>query len=215
MSGTKKFNTLTLKSKIDLIKCHEEQKVSVKLLVDQFKCGKTQVYEILKNKDKIKSKWTDGNHHGDIKRKARKTGNEEINKILYQWFLDARTRNLPVSGPILQEQAKLIAQRLGKEDFKASNGWLESFRTRHNITLKKICGEAKDVNIATVDDWKLKLRELIEDYAPENVGNCDETGLFFKALPSKTLTLKNEKCVGGKLPKERLTVLLCASPTEH
>lgn len=36
---------------------------------------------------------------------------------------------------------------------------------------------------------------------------------FFRALPNKTLSLKSEKCVGGKLAKERLTVLFCASMT--
>lgn len=48
-------------------------------------------------------------------------------------------------------------------------------------------------------------------YQPEDVYNCDETGLFFRALPDKTLALKTEKCSGGKLSKERLTVLHCVS----
>ena len=48
-------NNTSLKLKIDLIKCYEENKVSAKQLVQKFKCGKTHVYEILKNKDKIKS----------------------------------------------------------------------------------------------------------------------------------------------------------------
>lgn len=196
----KKLNTLTLKSKVELIKCHEEQNMSVKLLIDKYKCSKTQVYDILKNKDKIKSTWLSGNLPAYAQRKSRKTGNEEINKILYQWFSDNRARNLPISGPMLQEQAKQIAQRLGKTDFKASNGWLESFRSRHEISFKQICGEAKDVNISTVDEWKLKLKDLIKDFSPRDIGNCDETGLFFRALPNKTLSLKNEKCVGGKLP---------------
>ena len=41
--------------------------------------------------------------------------------------------------------------------------------------------------------------------------NADETGLFFKSLPNKTLAAKDDKCIGGKLSKERLTVLLCAN----
>lgn len=32
-------------------------------------------------------------------------------------------------------------------------------------------------------------------------------------MPNKTFTLKHEKCVGGNLSKERLTVLLCANMT--
>lgn len=50
---------------------------------------------------------------------------------------------------------------------------------------------------------------IIDGYEPENIANGDETGLFFRALPNKSLCLKGEKCSGGKLCKERLTVFLC------
>ena len=39
----------------------------------------------------------------------------------------------------------------------------------------------------------------------KKIFNFDETGLFFRALPTKTMTLKSEKCTGGKISKERLT----------
>ncbi|XP_066248092.1 tigger transposable element-derived protein 6-like [Euwallacea similis] len=40
-----------------------------------------------------------------------------------------------------------------------------------------------------------------------HIFNADETGLFFRTLPDKTLTFKREKCTDGKLSKERLTIL--------
>ncbi|KAI4472174.1 hypothetical protein MML48_1g05654 [Holotrichia oblita] len=104
-----------------------------------------------------------------------------------------------------QTQAKIIAKRLQKNDFKASNGWLECFRKRHGISHKHICGEAKDVNNETVEEWKNKLQDIIKGYEPCDIANCDETGLLFRALPSKTLALKSDKCIGGKQSKERLT----------
>jgi hypothetical protein len=102
---------------------------------------------------------------------------------------------------------KIIAQRLKMDSFKASNGWMESFRTRHEIRFKQICGEAKDVDLTIVENWMQKLPEIIQGYEPKNIAN--ETGLFFRALPSKTMTLKKDKCIGGKQTKERLTVLVC------
>ena len=100
---------------------YEENKVSAKQLVKKFKCGKTQVYKIPKNKDKIKSDWLNNKWSGDSKRKLRKTGNEGINATMYDLFLDARSQNLPISGPILQVQAKLVEKRLNKEDFTPAN----------------------------------------------------------------------------------------------
>lgn len=48
-------------------------------------------------------------------------------------FLDVRSHDLPISGSILQAQAKIVVKRPRKEDFKALNRWLESFYTRHEI----------------------------------------------------------------------------------
>ena len=52
-----------------------------------------------------------------------------------------------------------------------------------------------------------KVPSPIKNYLPRDIFNADETGMFFRALLDKTLTLKQEKCVGGKLAKERVTIL--------
>ena len=39
----------------------------------------------------------------------------------------------------------------------------------------------------------------------------DETGLFFRALPEKSLAVKGSDCSGGKKSKERITVSLCVN----
>jgi len=112
---------------------------------------------------------------------------------------------------MFQEKSKDIAIKLGSTNFKGSNGWLECFRKRHNISWNQVCGESNDVNFDTVNEWKSKIGELIKDYNSDSIYNRDETGLFFRAIPSKTLKLKGEQCKGGKLSKERITVLLCGN----
>jgi len=78
------------------------------------------------------------------------------------WFSKTREKNLPVSGPTLQEKAKQLAEVHGLNDFKASNGWLEKFRKRDNISFKSICGEASAVDRIAVDDWKKELPNIID-----------------------------------------------------
>ena len=51
------------------------------------------------------------------------------------------------------------------------------------------------------------------DYDPRDIFNADETGLFFKCMPDKTITFREDKCFGGKRITERVTVLLCANMT--
>ena len=86
---------------------------------------------------------------------------------------------------------------------------MESFRKRRQIVFNELCGESSDVNSETIEEWVAKLPFIIQGYGPENIANGDETGLCFNALPNKSLCLKGEKCSGGKLCKDRLTVFLC------
>jgi len=62
-----------------------------------------------------------------------------------------------------------------------------------------------------VNEWKSKISEIVTGYEPQNIFNADETGLFYRALPDKTFSYKGKSCSGGKIAKERLTVLLCVS----
>ena len=55
-----------------------------------------------------------------------------------------RRLGLPFIGPLLQFHA--YAERLQISNFKASDGWLNRFKERHNISLMPIQGESNDVN---------------------------------------------------------------------
>jgi len=59
-----------------------------------------------------------------------------IDERIYKWFANARCRNIPIFGPILQTKALQVATSIGLNDFRASNGWLEVFRKRHYIQFR-------------------------------------------------------------------------------
>jgi hypothetical protein len=46
-------------------------------------------------------------------------------------------------------------------------------------------------------------------YEPKNILNADETGLFYKAMPNKTMFYKNLAC--NNVIKDRLSILICAN----
>ncbi|KAJ8895431.1 hypothetical protein PR048_000763 [Dryococelus australis] len=68
---------------------------------------------------------------------------------------------------------------------------------RHNIVWGSVCGESKDVDSQTVGEWKRKLASLIQGYQPRDVFNGDETVLVCRAIPTRTLAKRKEKCVVG------------------
>ena len=70
-------------------------------------------------------------------------------------------------------------------------------------------GERKAVDESVTDAWVQDiLKSKITSYHPKDVFNVDESGLFWKLLPEKTLAFKTEKCFGGNKSKERLTFLV-------
>ncbi|GBO27799.1 hypothetical protein AVEN_123473-1 [Araneus ventricosus] len=70
----------------------------------------------------------------------------DINEAVLEWFKTVRAKKIPVSGPMIPHKAKELADALGIENFSASNGWLDRFRIRNNITFRSLCGEAADVD---------------------------------------------------------------------
>ena len=205
-----KRRELSLKDKIELIKVSDQPGNSQRKLAAQFGIGKTQVQSILKRKAEYMTAYED-NDKENRKRLCLGPQLDDIESATWEWFKRARAMGLTISGPMIQEQALRIAERLNHADFKASNGWLDRFRKRHNITFGAVCGERGSVDNATVTSWKEKLPTILEGYAPRDIYNMDETGLFFRALPEKSLREKGDSCAGGKKSKDRITASICVN----
>lgn len=136
----------------------------------------------------------------------------DVEKAVFTWFMEMRAKNMPLSGAILQQKALDFSCMLGCHDFKASSGWLQRFKERHNIVGKVISGECAEANAVGATDWlRDRVPGILAQYDRRNIYNADETALFYRLLPKRTLALKNECCHGGKQSKQRLTVLLCAN----
>lgn len=53
---------------------------------------------------------------------------EDLDQCIFNWLTEGRARNIPISGPILQQKATEIAMKMGIHNFQASNGWLQKFK---------------------------------------------------------------------------------------
>lgn len=123
---------LTLKQKFDLINDHED-KMDIERLKSKYNCAPSTVYKIVNNKAKIIEEYLSTQNVG-AKMKVRSSKFENINELTYNWFVQIRAKNLPVSGTMVQEKAKAFADEIGDKEFKASSGWLESFKNGHQKT---------------------------------------------------------------------------------
>lgn len=75
-------------------------------------------------------------------------------------------------------------------------------------------GESASADHEAAKKFPDELKLIIEEggYLPQQVFNADETGLFWKKMPSRTFLSKNEKIAPGfKAAKDRISLLLCAN----
>jgi hypothetical protein len=201
--------TFSIKEKNELIKECDRSALNQKDFAASKNISASTLRTILKKRSEFVS-----TREGTGRKKIRSAKYEELETILKNWFIQARRSHVSISGPILQERARQVANSLGIADFTASTGWLDRFKTRHSLIYKKqICGESKSVNPDLPTDWKNQISALTSGYESSEIYNAREFGLFFKVMPDKFLVLKHEKCHGGKLSKERLTVLVCTNMT--
>lgn len=200
--------TFTVKEKAEIISKLKNGANNADLC-KEYKVSHSTISTMWKNRDKILECF----ESKSLKiKKNRKPTHQDVEKALLVWFKAQRSQNVPVSGPLLQEKANHFARLFGKIDFKCSESWIYRFRQRHDIVVGKVCGEAASVSRSDCDNWlKTVFPKLTEGYTDSQIWNADETGLFFKLTPEKTLKFKGEKCVGGKLSKDRITVLVASS----
>uniref|UniRef100_A0A2S2R2Q4 Jerky-like n=1 Tax=Sipha flava TaxID=143950 RepID=A0A2S2R2Q4_9HEMI len=183
--------------------------------------GRTTVNDIKRHAEKIKQHvLLLQSNDGDVKsRKTMKPAKyEQLDNVLYQWFIQARSQGIPLSGPIIMAKASIINKKLdGDPNFKASMGWLDKFKFRHSIRQLDINGEKIGENSAVVAEFKEKFKSKIQSHlnlVREQVYNCDETGLNWKTLPQKTLASFSDKTATNfKDQKDRITVMVCANAT--
>ena len=203
-----------LQEKVEVIcKAEANPKLSLRELGDLYSCGKTQIAGILKAKAEILALYEE--NRSDrlqlTRKRAHKSKFADVNESLYEWYLLAVSKNIHPAGPQLSEKAKEIAVRLGKTEFKASDGWLDKWKKRFNIKSKAVVGESGDVSCATVSSWKERLPVITAGYKAEDIYNLDETGCFWRTLPEQGFRQRGKCCKGGKKSNQRFTVALIAN----
>ncbi|KAG7167679.1 Tigger transposable element-derived protein 1-like 70 [Homarus americanus] len=138
-------------------------------------------------------------------------------KLLVRYLVRQARRNMAVDTRSVKDYARelyiAVARKMGTTEpkpFNASSGWLQRFKIRNKITNINISGEEASADRAAAREFPPFLREIMEEgqYIDDQVFNMDESGLFWKKLPSKSFVVKNaSKIRGRKMQKERITVL--------
>ena len=139
----------------------------------------------------------------------------DLEAALFEWQQRMQHKGGIITGDILKAVASTIWSRLSQyqntQEPKWSNGWLEGFKKRHKIKEYVLHGEAGSAAIDCPEmvTQMADIRLLCKQYHPRDIFNMDETGLYWKRTPNRTLA--TEPGSGNKKAKDRITLALTAN----
>jgi hypothetical protein len=216
--GKKQRKSLTLEEKLDVIKRYERNERNVDI-VRVTGISESTLRTIRNQDEKIKESCK-----GAMRMTASKITQiippimEKLERMLAQWIEHQNQQAVPISTIIIQAKAKTLFENQNAvepdpkvQTFAASAGWFERFKRRHGFHNLKLIGDAAAADLFPAENFPAQLQAAIEEhcYLPQQVFNLDETGLFWKRMPSRTFISAQEKTAPGfKSSKDRLTLLL-------
>lgn len=135
-SAAHRCTQLTLQQKVEVLQMID-QKVPYREIAKQFNIAHSTISGIKKTKHEI---YQLVNQRANLSmhriHKSMPITSKLLDERMYAWYLSNRNQNITINGRQLQQKALEIAKELNLPDFKASNGWLDSFKRRHQILLK-------------------------------------------------------------------------------
>lgn len=207
--------SISLKLKKDIISYKENNSiVSYTMLGNKFGLHKQTVYKIYKNREIIKN--INVPPESNIT-KIQSNNVYNIERNLIDWVNNVTNVGLVITDKLIIKKAKniynllLLTDTTIPKDFKFSNGWLQGFKKRNNISHVSLVGESASVNKQYLDIEINKLKLILSQYSPENIINADETGLFYRMIPKTTLAIKKKNQKGFKKDKSRITIVLACT----
>ena len=144
----------------------------------------------------------------------------DLEKGLVDWVESQRKNRYIVTCFHVQLQARKMSKDVKygvSENFKVSNGWCQKFMKRHSLALRqrtKISQKLPkdlDEKITKFHTFVLNLRKK-HDFNLDQIGNMDETPMFFDMPGNRTLDKVGNKTVYVRTTgheKTHFTVVLC------
>jgi hypothetical protein len=113
---------------------------------------------------------------------------------------------------MLKSKSGESAEKLGHNDFKATDGWLSRWKCSFGIKFKKGHGEKDSADPVSAEQWKsTKLSNLLQKFCAGDTYSAIETGLFYRAMLDSPMSYRHAALSGSKRAMDSVTVLFCSN----
>lgn len=235
MTSKRKLKILTIAEKVDVINAVERSGKKNYEVANEFGIPSSTLSTIMKNKTKIMANF------GLLqpgRKKMKPAEYPDLDACLFEWFVQqqqqqqqCRDGGEPVGGPALKRKADALAKSLGHSNFKNSTGWLDKWKKRNNVVLRR----ANRGGVANAPDrgdrtayWRHCVSSAVGQYSADDIFAADETAVLYECLPgcrcgqagrsacsdsssSDSISSSSGSGNSNTCRGRRVTVLLCAN----
>ena len=137
-----------------------------------------------------------------------------LEAALNDWRMNTNDNQVPITGEMICQAASRLWHKMpnfaGMKEPSWSKGWLQRFKKRYNIKKYKQSGEAGSADLSPETLARIEELQIVcKEFAPKDIYNADETGLFWLMTPDTTLASMPQK--GRKHIKSRITLHVCTN----
>ena len=162
---------------------------AIKLIEDRMgiKLKLTFISTLCKEEAKIlevRTKYDDG-----LRRNV-KNRLQDLCEKLEEFYIEMDESGAPITDKVLKHEAKEIVKVhsiLLPEYFNFSMEWLLWWKRKRGIGQKEMHGESGGACQAGIDLCRRHLPGILREFDLELIYNLDETGLFYRRLPTRSL----------------------------
>lgn len=133
---------LSVPDKIKLLK-ELEGGATYGALAEKYGVSKTTVGAIQRRKAHLYAEYEE-KFKGDKQKILKKTEHQIIDNLVWQFFQNNRSNNVPVSKPLIKLKATEMAETLRIKSFKATDKWLDNFIRIRKIDCKEMTADYEE-----------------------------------------------------------------------
>src|SRR5215469_12386898 len=136
-----------------------------------------------------------------------------LESALFEWMQRSEA-DIYISGEILRKKAQFFWKNL--HEYKDKNipsfrkGWLQKFQHRRGIKDRLHHREKGSASTEAAKEM-IDIRQALSTYDPKDIFNCNESSLFWKMTPNRSLSTRS--IPGRKKEKARISILFCCNST--
>lgn len=133
---------------------------------------------IYTNKSKIRKQAEKYGQMSSKRKTCKESKFKDLELILFSWYKQSVTEGNNITGIVICQKAREIAENIGINNFSASSGWISRFKERHGLVIKK---HKKEKSTNDIEKYLFEgLPTMVQSYGLDEISSVEKSSCFFQ-----------------------------------